>query len=108
MRIVVTGGGGLLGSHLLTLLGGDDVQAPGREFDLEQRPDWDSLGERVDAIVYLAQSPHFRLFPERAADVFAVNSGEVLRALDYARRAGAKRFVYASTGGVYRPSAEPL
>ena len=121
MKIVVTGAAGLLGAHLLPVLAEHEVHALSRtplegagphvvphSFDLEQRPDWDALPLDIDAVIYLAQSPHFRLFPERAADVFAVNAGEVVRAVDYARRAGAKRFIFTSTGGVYRPSPAPL
>ena len=59
------------------------------------------LPERVDTVVYLAQSEFFRDFPERATDVFAVNTNQLLHFLDYARTAGVKRFVFASSGGVY-------
>jgi nucleoside-diphosphate-sugar epimerase len=60
-----------------------------------------TLPPRVDTVVHLAQSPHFRDFPERAADIFEVNVGSTTRLLDWARRCGATRFVYASSGGLY-------
>jgi UDP-glucose 4-epimerase len=66
------------------------------------------LPASVDAVVYLAQSEFFREFPARAPEVFAVNTAGVVRLLDYARRAGARTFVFASSGGVYRPADAPL
>ncbi|MGI8931711.1 MAG: NAD-dependent epimerase/dehydratase family protein [Sphingomicrobium sp.] len=112
-RILIAGASGLLGRHLVPLLV-DEVElhvagrageaAVGIEFhaiDLAGDFATDGLPERIDAIVYLAQSDHFRDFPERAGDMFAVNVAAPMRLLDYARRAGARRFVYASSGGVY-------
>ncbi len=58
------------------------------------------LPERVDAVLHLAQSAYYRNFPERAWDIFAVNIQSTLFLLDYARRAGARRFLLASTGGL--------
>jgi len=55
----------------------------------------------VDAVIHLAQSSHFREFPAFAGDVFNVNTASTLRLLEYARTAGAKSFVYASSGGIY-------
>ena len=59
------------------------------------------LPSRVDSVIHLAQSEHFREFPERAEDVFQVNTVSALRLLDYARRAGARHFIMASSGGIY-------
>lgn len=117
--IILTGASGLVGSHLMPLLGsGHEVHVLGRhaprgasgnvrhhEVDLGAAFDTASLPERADAIVYLAQSDHYRDFPERAFDLFDVNVAAPLRLLDYARRAGVRKFVYASSGGVYGGSA---
>jgi UDP-glucose 4-epimerase len=116
-RCVVTGAGGLIGGRVLPELvaGGWEVHALSHsrpagldasgvewhEADLAAGLDEARLPPRTDAVVYLAQSEHFREFPERARDVFAVNTEGVLRLLDYARRAGASRFVLGSSGGVY-------
>jgi nucleoside-diphosphate-sugar epimerase len=114
--ILVTGATGLVGSHLLPLFGPDQEihilsrQAPPEaaagnvvhhQLDLGGEFDPAVLPERVDGVVYLAQSDHFRDFPERALDIFEVNVASPLRLLDYARRAGARAFVSASSGGVY-------
>jgi UDP-glucose 4-epimerase len=59
------------------------------------------LPEAIDAVFHLAQSPRFREFPERAAEIHAVSAGTTMRLLDWAVRAGARHFVLASTGGLY-------
>lgn len=110
-KILVTGAGGLLGAHLVPLLEaeGHDVIPAGRGMiDLARPLDPSRLPERIDAVIYLAQSSRFREFPETADDIFQVNTAQPLALLDYARRAGASNFVYASTGGVYAPSPQPV
>ena len=59
-----------------------------------------------DTVIHLAQSRHYRQFPERADDIFAVNVKSTFQLLDYARRAGAGRFLHASSGGVFGYSYE--
>lgn len=111
---VVTGAGGLTGSRLIENMGEDFAvvgvsrsRPPGLPadshvpLDFSGAWDTDALPERADAVVHLAQSEHFRDFPERAEDVFRVNTESTVRLLDYARRAGARTFVLASSGGVY-------
>lgn len=116
-RCVVTGGSGLIGSHLLPVLAARyEVHATTRRLrpdvgagvkwhvvDLNEPGDLQSLPNGVDCVVYLAQSEHFREFPEKASSVFGVNVASVARFLEYARRAGARSFVLASSGGVYAP-----
>lgn len=67
--------------------------------DLERQ-----LPSRIDAVIHLAQSRRFREFPSGAADVFAVNTRSTALLLDHAVKSGCKDFIYASTGGVYKPS----
>jgi nucleoside-diphosphate-sugar epimerase len=116
--ILLTGATGLIGSHFLAAHGDefsihtvsrrrpDAATARGThaQIDLSRPWDEDMLPRRVDAVVHLAQSEHFREFPERAVDIFAVNVLASVRLLDYARRAGARTFVLASSGGVYAAS----
>ena len=68
----------------------------------------DTLPSAVDAVVHLAQSPAYKHFPEGAPDVFAVNVASTFALLDYARRASARSFVLASTGGIYDYSPAPI
>ena len=122
MKVLVTGASGLLGRHLLERIrdrhelvalsrrppGGDaaeDVEWIG--VDLASM-DTGSLPERIDAVVHVAQSERYREFPEAADDIFAVNVEATHRLLEYARNAGAERFVLASTGGVYAHADEPV
>jgi nucleoside-diphosphate-sugar epimerase len=115
-RCVVTGASGLIGSNLVERLRARwEVHALSRrpppdgarrdviwhEMDLNEKPDLHSLPGSVDALIYLAQSEHFREFPERAVDIFEVNTAALVRFLDYARRSGARTFIYGSSGGVY-------
>jgi UDP-glucose 4-epimerase len=63
----------------------------------------DALPGRIDAVLHLAQSRHYREFPEQAGAIFAVNTAATAALLEYAAEAGAARFVLASTGTVYEP-----
>src|SRR5881628_2780832 len=110
---VVTGATGLIGSRLIDALlpeyavHGVARRPPARHgmtwhaLDLATTCDLGSLPPRADAVVYLAQSEYFRDFPERSSNVFQVNVASLLRFLDYARKAGVRNFVFASSGGVY-------
>ncbi|HEY0148215.1 MAG TPA: NAD(P)-dependent oxidoreductase [Allosphingosinicella sp.] len=117
MRSIVFGAGGLLGAHLVPVLTEQGpVHAVGRSavaaasgvtplaIDLAKAIDPATLPSEIDSVAYLAQSSRFRDFPEAAGDIFQVNTASLLAMLDFARRAGARNFVYASTGGVYAPS----
>ncbi len=121
MRLLITGSTGFIGRHLLTELAiGHELYALARNrpADVQQGPvcwiaqdltrplDARALPDRIDGIIHLAQSRHYRQFPEMAEDIFEVNIHSTLRLLEYARRAKAERFVYASSGGVYGHSYE--
>jgi len=64
--------------------------------------------EGVEAVIFAAQSPHYRNVPEMAWHLEAVACVAALQAANAAKRAGAKRFIYLSTGNVYAPSFDPL
>jgi UDP-glucose 4-epimerase len=113
MNCLLFGASGLIGRHLAPLLQEDyTVLTVGRRstgdclIDLEQEWTHDGLPDRVDSVIYLAQSEKFRNFPEFAESVFRVNTLSLLKALDYARRAGVRTFVYASSGGIYGNSTQ--
>jgi len=114
-RIIVTGANGLLGRHVVSELRQHYavhalVRAiPEHPLDgvkyhpLDLSDEWSTqdLPEAVDNIIHLAQSSHFREFPEKALDVFQVNLASTAVLLDYAFRNRVKRFIYASSGGIY-------
>ena len=68
----------------------------------------DDLPDTVDTVVYLAQFPDYRDFPGRAADIYQINTGSVFLLLEWARKAAVRRFIYASTGGLYGHGEEPF
>lgn len=55
----------------------------------------------VSTVVHLAQSDHYRSFPEQAQDIFDVNVRSTALLLEWARNNGVQRFVLASSGGIY-------
>lgn len=114
-KILLTGANGLLGSHIVSALRQQyeihaivrimpQVQIEGvLYYVIDFNADWEELylPDGIDTIIHLAQSSHFRDFPEKALDVFRVNIESTARLLDYAKRSGVQRFIYASSGGVY-------
>lgn len=118
-RCVITGGSGLIGSYLIQRLHRQwqicslsRTRSTGHRENVEIQPvdlsiPWDTqaLPREVDAVIHLAQSEQFREFPEQAEQVLQVNTVSTLRLLDYARRAGARTFIYASSGGLTDYSA---
>jgi len=114
LKILITGTGGLIGSYLLRKVASKhQVYAlsrskpkNGRNFfhlpiDLSSEWKTEALPGKVDCVISLAQSEHFRDFPEYAEEIFRVNTLSTVRLLDYAVKAGAKSFVLASSGGIY-------
>ena len=122
-RILITGASGLLGRYLCNRLLQLDVEvyaitrvAPAnplhgiKYYPIDLTRQWldEDLPSKVDAIVHLAQSSKFRDFPDSALDVFKVNIQSTARLLDYAKRAKARQFIYASSGGVYGSGRNPF
>lgn len=117
-RILITGASGLLGSHTLHALHRThNITAMVRQLpahplenvryiaaDFIEGFDSAELPVNIDAIFHLAQSPHMREYPEKAREIRAVNAESTAHLLTYAKKAGAERFIFASTGGLYRPS----
>ena len=115
MKILITGAQGLIGSHLVLALQTEhEIYALSRSVgtwthpqlhwvqqDLTKPLDPARLPAHIDAVIHLAQSEHFRDFPARAEEIFQVNTVSTVHLLDYARLAGAQRFVLASSGGIY-------
>jgi nucleoside-diphosphate-sugar epimerase len=115
-RICIVGASGYVGSHLAAGLRrqGISVQAlssrdgTGIDPSTGLLPIDLRLDEGTEAVVYAAQSPHYRQVPEMAWHLQAISCVSAMQAAAAARRAGARRFIYLSTGNVYSPSFDPL
>jgi nucleoside-diphosphate-sugar epimerase len=112
-NILITGCNGLIGNALVETLNQNSdltIFGIGRctkvdlniiKIDLSKEWKDELLPKKIDVVIHLAQSEKFRDFPESANEVFQVNTLSTLKLLEYARKAGTKKFIYASSGGVY-------
>ncbi|MEG3436210.1 NAD(P)-dependent oxidoreductase [Pannus brasiliensis CCIBt3594] len=120
-KCLITGATGLIGSQLLEYLNQNwSIVALSRNsipsyptvktIDIDLSKPWsrDILPEKIDAVIHLAQSEHFREFPQKSEHIFQVNTSTTLQLIDRAIQANAKVFVLASTGGVYGFGDEPF
>jgi nucleoside-diphosphate-sugar epimerase len=121
MRILLTGCTGFVGSAL-----GPHLVAAGHELFCVCRPEtsvafgkkvaWDGakpielpkFPKTVDAVIHLAQSRSYRLFPADSDEMFAVNVAMTMFLLEWAAQARVKQFCLVSSGAVYEPFAGPL
>ena len=117
-NLLITGGSGLVGSHLLGHLEGkgfnlhtvsSSLGGPGNiPVDFSQEWDTALLPAPIDAVIHLSQHRGFRDFPAKAKEVFYVNTLSTLKLVDWAVKNGVKKFIYASSAGVYGNSESLL
>jgi len=110
-KILITGINGLIGSQLSKelkkssdiMIYGVSQAKNGNQIEIDFSLEWSEkdLPKEIDVIIHLAQSEKFRDFPHSSNEVFQVNTVSTLKLLEYARNAGASKFIYASSGGVY-------
>lgn len=117
MNIIITGVNGLLGYEVAKLFlenKNNHVYGVSRSMSqfnvsnyyhinksIEDDTFIDNLPEVCDIIIHLAQSEHFRIFPEKARNIFDVNIRSTQLLLDYAYKAKCRQFIYTSSGGIY-------
>lgn len=121
MKILITGGGGFVGKRLTHYLAerGHKVIAvvhsvpPLKDKRYFSSPnieilekditslDCKQLPSDIDVLYTLAQSAHFREFPEKAEDVFAVNIAANFKLWQWAAHSGVQRCIHISSGGIY-------
>jgi nucleoside-diphosphate-sugar epimerase len=118
MRVLITGANGFLGRNLVLRLGDKHettaLVRPGQttplaahvvEADLRGPVSPAKLPSGIDAVVHLAQAS---VKPgESAVEMFDVNTRSTIELLEWSRRAGASRFIFASSGDVYRSRVGP-
>lgn len=114
-HILVTGANGLIGHELVkTLSSKHKVYAISRSglsiqhenvthINLDFDGPWNikQLPANIDVICHLAQSENFREFPDKGKQIFNVNTTSTVELLNYAVKSGCKKFIYASSGGIY-------
>jgi nucleoside-diphosphate-sugar epimerase len=118
---LITGGSGLIGKHLVneikskysvTCLIRDpkkgDTGTDIIEQDLAKPLQLSNLPPQCDCIIHLAQSENYRDFPGKSLDIYQINTLSTLELLDYGLKSGIKKFIYASTGGVYGFGDKPF
>jgi len=66
------------------------------------------LPSDTDVVIYLSQSPFYRDVPDSARHLFNVNQTSAIQIANIARKNGVKKFVYTSTGNVYKKSLDLL
>ena len=110
--IAIIGAGGFIGRRLsaAAAAAGNRVHAISSgdgSFDESGLLTPPSIDGRLDAVVYLSQSPRYRDVPRQASHLWSVNVVSAIVAAQWGLRLGARHFIYASSGTVYEPSFTP-
>ncbi|HRH67016.1 MAG TPA: NAD(P)-dependent oxidoreductase [Bacteroidia bacterium] len=125
MNALITGASGFIGSHLTNALLSGQANTNVYTLDRTVREKISPAHHPIpadfstpfllpdhlpvpDVVFHLAQSRHYREFPGHAQDIYKVNIETTFHLIDWCKRKGVKRFIYASTGSVYKPSTELL
>jgi UDP-glucose 4-epimerase len=124
-RILITGGAGFIGCNTARLLLdagcavtaldnlslGDPANLPAGaplvRADVARAETWQDLAP-VDGIVHLAGASSAPMFPDNLAGCFENNILGFVRLLEWARSAGVRRVVFASTSSIYGNVDPPL
>ena len=122
MRVLISGADGLLGYSLIEKLASrHDLHAivrPGStrprhdikyyEIDLSDKFEVSILPKKVDVIIHLAQSIHYRSLLAKSEDIFNVNVLSTQRLLEFGIKASLKKFIFASSGSVYKSTLKAV
>lgn len=118
MNILITGASGFIGSHTIQHLSQHanvTLYALSRNTPVIEQKNTvailanltdanfeTQLPPSIDCIVHLAQSDAYREFPEKANEIFDVNLNATQRLLNWAYNNKVKKFIFASSGNVYK------
>lgn len=116
-KILITGASGYIGSNLISNLlneqnhelflvvkqkTGEHQKCSVIEADLSKKDFHSLLPKEIDIVIHLAQSKLYRDSENGAADMFAVNVNSTFQLLEWAKKNRIKKFIYFSTGNVYK------
>jgi nucleoside-diphosphate-sugar epimerase len=121
---LLTGATGFIGRHLIeNLLKLDNVTIialsriplviPNQKYvpyavDMSNWGWTESIPSSVDVVVHLSQSRKYRAFPDGAIDMVRINIDATSELLEWSRKNKVQRFLFASTGNVYKPKPNLL
>ena len=112
-KVLITGATGLIGNGLLSLLTNEyECWVVGRhaplmkkihfiEQDLGRPLELSNFPKKIDYIIHLAQSDAHNDWENNREKIFNVNVYGMLQLLEYGVKAKIKKFLFASSGGVY-------
>lgn len=119
-KLLVTGASGLLGFELIQQLSNNYevfklVKTYNQDLGENQivhnflgEFDETILPKKIDYIFHLAQFRDFKNFPQNSSEIFKVNTLSTLDLINYGLKSGVKKFVYTSTGGLYKGLSFPI
>ncbi|MBC7864475.1 MAG: NAD(P)-dependent oxidoreductase, partial [Bacteroidia bacterium] len=111
--ILITGGSGSIGlslikelekKHIIYNVSRHPVESEHvKNISLDLSSDFDTalFPQNAEVVIHLAQSENFRNFPEKAIDIFNTNTVSTAKLADFAVKTKVKKFIYASSGGIY-------
>jgi nucleoside-diphosphate-sugar epimerase len=119
-KVLITGANGLLGFELIQKLPKDfevfklvktynkDLGDNQIVHNLLDEIDLSRLPKQLDYIFHLAQFRDFKNFPQNSSEIFKVNTLSTLSLINYGMNCGIKKFIYTSTGGLYKEIDSPI
>jgi len=125
-KILVTGGAGFIGSNLCNIMAekGHEVSAFDNlslgktknlsdkvkfvEGDVNKEEDLDKAGDDFDYIVHLAASSSAPMFIKDMYYSYQNNVAGHVRVMQYAKKIGVKKMLFASTSSIYGNNKSPL
>lgn len=117
---LITGANGFIGTYLVNLfirkktpflaIERKKAKSERRNFinlDISKHGWTQSLPQKINAVIHLAQSSKYQESFKATNDIVAVNVMATSELLDWAYKNGVRKFIYTSTGNVYKPGKLP-
>jgi len=124
LKILITGSSGFIGRNLVNkLIQFPDIKVFGLdivpskidnlnyehiESDLNDENYLNQINNEIDIIIHLAQSGKYRENHDGVMDMFNINLKSTINLLEYARKKQVDKFIFASTGNVYKATDKIL